>query len=474
MIEREEAQGIIAWSPNRLSRNARDTGWIIDLMDQGKLIEVVTPGQVFRNTPNDKFLLNLLCSQAKLENDNKGVDVKRGLTKKASLGMYPCPAAPGYANDMQGQKGLKNIKPDPERYHLVRRMFDLMLTGTYTVPQILRIANEEWGYRTRATPKHPSGKLPRTTLYRIFTSPMYYGQFEYGGNWYHGTYQSMINAEEYDRVQVLLGRKGRPRPKSHVFEFTGMMRCGECGSAVTAEEKIKRQKNGNVHCYTYYHCTKKLNPKCSQKCLEVKALKQQITTTIASLQIPQEFHEWAMKWFRVQHEQESTSRNAVLASQQKRYTDCVNQIDGIIDMRAKGLLTDDEFTAKKGELEKDKARLKELLDDTDNRVDRWLGLADDLLTFLEMAKEKFASGTLETRRQILSAFGSNLTLKDRKLNVSLENALLPMQTVSREVNAIQNRLEPLETPMNTRENERLYARHPIILRGWDSNPRPIG
>ena len=67
-------------------------------MDRGKLIEVRTPGQIFRNNPNDKFLLNLFCSQAKLENDNKGVDVKRGLQAKVKSGWFPGAAPVGYKN----------------------------------------------------------------------------------------------------------------------------------------------------------------------------------------------------------------------------------------------------------------------------------------------------------------------------------------------------------------------------------------
>ena len=71
----------------------------------------------------------------------------------------------------------------------------------------------------------------------------------------------MITPEEYDKVQMLLGLRGRPRPKRHVFAFVGMMKCGECGLSITAESKTKFQKNGNVHNYTYYHCTLSLHEK---------------------------------------------------------------------------------------------------------------------------------------------------------------------------------------------------------------------
>jgi hypothetical protein len=99
-----------------------------------------------------------------------------------------------------------------------------------------------------------------SNIYALFTNLFYYGEFEWprrSGNWFNGAHERMITPEEYDKVQILLGRKGRPRPKTHAFTFVGTMRCGECGMAITAEEKTKIQQNGNVHHYTYYHCTKK-------------------------------------------------------------------------------------------------------------------------------------------------------------------------------------------------------------------------
>jgi DNA invertase Pin-like site-specific DNA recombinase len=66
----EKYNGILTWAPDRISRNAGDLGKIVDLMDAGKLNEIRTFGQTFSNNPNEKFLLMILGSQAKLENDN--------------------------------------------------------------------------------------------------------------------------------------------------------------------------------------------------------------------------------------------------------------------------------------------------------------------------------------------------------------------------------------------------------------------
>ncbi len=81
--------GILTWAPDRISRNAGDLGRIVDLMDAGILLEIRTYGQKFSNNPNEKFLLMILGSQAKLENDNRGVNVRRGLRMRCEMGFLP-------------------------------------------------------------------------------------------------------------------------------------------------------------------------------------------------------------------------------------------------------------------------------------------------------------------------------------------------------------------------------------------------
>ena len=70
-IANDEYNAVLTWAPDRLSRNAGDLGSVVDLMDQHKLLHIRTYSQTFTNSPNEKFLLMILCSQAKLENDNR-------------------------------------------------------------------------------------------------------------------------------------------------------------------------------------------------------------------------------------------------------------------------------------------------------------------------------------------------------------------------------------------------------------------
>ena len=240
-IKKGEANAILCWHLNRLSRNAGDAALLIELMDQDRLLEIRTPGQTFKNSPGDKFLITLFCSQAKLENDNKGVDVERGLRKKATMGFYPGVAPMGYLNDKTKLRGERDLYNDPDRFSLVKRMWQMMLTGTYTPPQILTIANKEWGFRTRRTRKQGGNPLSVSAIYHIFHNPFYYGWYEYpkgSSKWYEGKHEPMVTKAEFDHVQALLGKKGNPRSSKHLtFSFTGLIRCGECDGMITAEEK---------------------------------------------------------------------------------------------------------------------------------------------------------------------------------------------------------------------------------------------
>ncbi len=469
-IENGEMNAIIAWHADRLSRNAIDSALLVDMMDRGKLIEIVTPGQTFRNTPFDKFMFGLQCSQAKMENDKKGVDVKRGLMKKAEMGVIPTTSTIGYGSDKYGQKGEKKIPRDPERFDLVRKMWKLMLTGTYSPPKIRDIATNEWGLRTKR------GKmLARSGIYWIFRNPFYYGMFEYpkhSGQWWQGTHDPMITAEEFDRVQALLGKRGRPRPKNHVFEFTGMAHCSECGCAITAETKTKRQKNGNVHTYVYYHCTKRRDPNCTQGAIEVTELKKQVAAEIDSIEIPPEFHTFAMKWLRTENEREAKDQKTVLTTQQKAYTAVVTKLSNLLDMRSNGEISSEDFAQKQTQYLAEKRELKKHIDLTDDRVEQWNRTGDELLTFIEKAQERFKNGTLQTKRSILSTLGSNLLLKDKKLSIDVENCLFPMKKVSPAVMAIKKKLEPPENGVNQEDFERLCSQNPIVLREQDSNLQP--
>lgn len=466
-LQKGERTGLIAWHPDRLSRNEKDAGEITYMLRTGVIEDLKLATYHFENTPEGIWMLQMALSQSQYESAKKGRDVKRGLTKKAQMGVYPVHAPVGYMNDKYGEKGYKTIHPDPERFDLVRKMFDLMLTGEHTPPRILEIATKEWGLRMR------NGKpFSRSNIYLTFSNPFYYGEFEYpvgSGDWYKGIHKPMITRDEYERIQVLLGKKSSPRPKQHTITYRGPIKCGGCGAMITAEEKVKHQKNGNTHHYTYYHCTRRKDPTCKEPAIEEKELEKQIASELATITIPEDFKNWALARLRDMNEQEASDRDRIYGSQRREYEACVRKIDNLIDMRANGELTEEEFKSRKNSLMSEKERLQGLLNDTDKRVDNWLEIAERGFNFAEKAAEVFEQAKenddLETRKEIFAALGSDLILKDRKLCVSWDNLLFPMQMMAKEVHAIHDRLEPAKKLGNTKDLGEIYSQNPILLRG---------
>lgn len=462
-IEKGRINALLAWSPNRISRNAIDTGIIIDLMDREKLLEIRTPSQTYRNTPNDEFLLGLFCGQAKLENDNKGIDVKRGLRTKVEQGIYPAPAPLGYMNDKFAERGNKTILPDPERFDLVRKMFDLMLTGRYTPPQILAIATDQWGFRT------PRGnKMSRSNIYNIFTRPFYYGRFEYpvgSGTWYTGAHKPMITEAEYHHIQFLL--RGSPRPKArrerHQFPFRGPLRCGECRAMITAEKKVKRQQNGNVHEYVYYHCTKRKDPTCSQSSIREEQLDEKIEALLAEIEIPEPFRVWGLDYLASRRDVDIADRQRIADTLQRSIAACEKKIDVLIDLRVNGELTEQEFADRKLRLSEERDGLRQsivrLESDPGTAVER----ADRLFSFAQHARSRFSKGDAQAKRAIFAELGSNLVLRDKKVIVEGNIWFRPLRSLAREVHTIHRRLEPRKTRMPAGRLAALYANNPRML-----------
>ena len=147
-VKEGKFNAILSWHPDRLSRNAGDLGALVDLMDQKRIIEIRTFGQKFTNNPSEKFLLMILGSQAKLENDNKSINVKRGLKTKCEMGLWPSVAPTGYLNSTNvNEKGVVYV--DKLRAHAIKKMFEKSAEG-HSGRKIFYWLRDEMKFKTKS------------------------------------------------------------------------------------------------------------------------------------------------------------------------------------------------------------------------------------------------------------------------------------------------------------------------------------
>ena len=210
-LENGKCSGILTWTPDRLSRNAGDLGSLVDLMDLGKLIHIQTYGQTFSNSPNEKFLLMILCSQAKLENDNKSGNVKRGLRMRCEMGLWPCRPPTGYRkSSLKEQRCVSVI--DEERAAVIKQMFEKVGLDGWSGRKIYHWLKHDIDFRTEYG-KH----LSLGNIYRILQNHFYYGRFEYpkkSNQWYDGVHVPTISKDLFDMVHEQLTRQ-KLEPRSH-------------------------------------------------------------------------------------------------------------------------------------------------------------------------------------------------------------------------------------------------------------------
>lgn len=276
--------GILTWAPDRLSRNAGDLGSLVDLMDQKLLLEIKTYGQHFTNSPSEKFLLMILCSQAKLENDNKSVNVKRGLRMRCEMGLWPAPAPTGYLNEKRiDRKG--QVIVDPERAPVMKQMFEKVANEHWSGRKIYHWLKFDMNFRS-ATSNKP---LTLSNIYRLLQTPFFYGTFEYpmgSGNWYTGKHQPLISKELFEQAQEYLKRDKIVRGESKEFAFTRLMTCGLCGSGITAQERFKTLKtNGLTVRYVYYACSRSRDLHCKNPSIREEELINQLIKLIGQIDV---------------------------------------------------------------------------------------------------------------------------------------------------------------------------------------------
>lgn len=467
-IEQGIIQGLIVWDLSRCSRNPIDSGSLSWLLQIELLKVIVTPHRLYLSQDN-VLLMNIEFGQANQFLRDLSKNVKRGLQTKINSGWRPSLAPEGYLNDTTEERGKRTIKIDELRFPLIRKAWDLLLTGNYTVPQILKIINEEWEYKIAKHKKLGGGKMTRSKLYTIFNNSFYYGEYKYSGKWCMGKHKQMITQGEYDRVQAILGKRGKQRPKTREFAFTGMVRCGECKAMVTAEEKIN---NFGSH-YIYYHCTKRIK-KCYQGSIELKKLEEQIDFLLSQIEIPESFKNWAIKYLNELHDKEAGEQVVVNRSVDEAYSDCVKEINNLIKLKISpmnsdgSLLSDEDFEKQMRGLKKKKGELEGKKQNIGARVSQWLELSTKTFNFACYARMHFKNAkTLQEKKEILATIGSNFILEDKILRLSVPKPFIAIRKGKETTDELVARFEPSEKIDISAQMMYLYAKNPTLLKTVD-------
>ncbi|MEV8440805.1 recombinase family protein [Actinosynnema sp. NPDC051121] len=430
-IERGEAQGLVAWHPNRLSRNEIDAGRIIYLIRSGKLRDLQFVTYTFDNTPEGIWMLQMWLSQSQYESAKLGREVKRGLDTKLRQGHSPHRALPGYLNSgATSLKGERYIYADEERLPLVRRAFDLALTGSYTTAEIHR-QMLAWGF---TTPRRGGKPQPITyaRVHKMLRSVFYTGYFEHGGELHKGSYPAILTMQEHQQLQLLLGRyrhdKTRRATKRDYVHYNGLMKCA-CGLTITPTERRKFYRGTNRTArYLYYSCTRKSSrrDKCDQPRLSEHRLHQAFEEAVAPYRLTAPFRDVALAALKERYETQVEQDEKVRDSQQREVDNLKTRLGSLVDMRASGEIDADTFGKQQTSYRERIAHLEQELSRGDTVRHKAQAATAQIFKDLAKLDADFRDAEPKIKRRILTAMArtdSNLVLRDGKLELQAKSWL---------------------------------------------------
>ncbi len=414
-LKEREVTGIVSWHPDRLARNSVDGGKIIYLLDQGILQYLKFPTFWFENTTQGKFMLSLSFSQAKYYVDSLSENVTRGMTQKAKRGEFPGKAHFGYLND----RNTKKIVLDPVTAPIVKQGLINFSKGNLSIGIL-----SEWLHE-RGVNNRRGHKLWNSQTHEMLINPFYYGAFIWKGELYPGNHQPLITKKVFDQNQTILKNipHGKFKRNQKEFVFKGLIKCGQCHHQLTAENHTKVYKrSGTSQTFTYYRCTKADRKiKCRQRYINQPDLVKQVNQYINSFIWPKDLIDKALTTISELKQAELKSTLHQLHQAKNQLDEINQQINRLIDLRLKGILTDNELLTKKNELTAKKLTLKSQSGQKYLNQNNSFEPIEIMFKNLSVAKKiRDDDQNLIRKAEWLKMTASNLFLEDKILKITQE------------------------------------------------------
>lgn len=220
------------------------------------LVEVVfelsRAGVQIASTQDDATFSSLLLAAVMGDRNfedsrRKSAAVRAGMDRRAAQGK-PGGGPPPLGYRWERTSGAWEV--DPQQAQTVRRIFAEYAAG-HSQLEITR------NLRRDAVPTKSGGEWHQGTVRGILANPAYVGRLRHRGGEVAGRHSAIVDEDVWSRVsersranaRTSGGGRGRP-PRESFLLLKGMLRCGECGSAMVP----RTQQNRRGGTYAVYRC----------------------------------------------------------------------------------------------------------------------------------------------------------------------------------------------------------------------------
>ena len=404
-IESLDGVGILAWHPDRLARNSIDGGRIIYAVDTTKIVSLRFPTFWFEPTPQGLFMLQVAFGQSKYYSDNLKKNVERGIRQKLRRGEWLTRAPFGYVNNPK----TRNIEPDVVKSKVIVRAYEEYSKGTYGLESLAEFLALHGVTTKSGTP------LGKASVACILKNKAYLGLTKHFNEYFPGSFAPILSLDLFEAVQKVLEKRAHPRKSktSHNFPFTGLFRCGECGSMITAQWSTNRFGTK----YRYYRCTKKKG-KCEQGYLREDALASQLNEQLQKISLPNDWTDYMLEKVEVWRKESVQSLGSSLGQIKDNEREMEQKLDQLVNLYLDGDIPKENYLAKKNELLKQKISLAHKLESAREKRKNWVEPLREWILDMKKATQLRNSVDFFEIRDYFKKIGTNPQLLDKSVSVS--------------------------------------------------------
>lgn len=361
-----------------------------------------------KNSPaTDLFHFNIAVSLAQYYSDAISDNTKRALEQRLRSGKWIGPPRIGYIKVVDANGNSFHDK-DPQKAHLIEKLFELYATGNHSVKTIREITYD-LGLRSKQ-----NKKLSPSMVHKILKDKFYIGIMTSKSVEYPHIYPKIVSQKLFNEVQeVLASHKKQPHKKaSKPYIFRGLIKCKNCGCSISPE--IKKGK------YVYYSCSN-FKGNCERIYVPEKELLEPIRELLKSIQLPNEKVGKIVEDLKTFTNNKNQFHERMIKQLQSEYNETQVRLDGLIDMLASRRITNDEYDKKLKQYKSKQNELNTQLQEYTNADEKYHIVASTVFSLANRALDIFESSEPNEKRQLLNFLVQNCLLSGKNLEFSIRS-----------------------------------------------------
>lgn len=271
-LRKSKFDAILAWHPDRLSRNMKEGGDIIDMIDEGYIVDLQFITHHFTNDANGKMLLGLAFVLSKQYSDDLSQKVKRGVKRKFLEQGFSPAYKHGYKHDNKGR-----YVPDGKNFELIKYAWEKRASGAMSLKDISEYMNSN-GYRRVIKIENSPDKsvdMDKRILSKLFKDSFYYGLLTQAGMTVDlrekYSFKPAVTEDDFFKVQRLTKSLLAPvhtRKALAFYPLKKILLCEFCGSVmyIAPSTSSSRTKFLTANCQNKYCLRRKSEYKGKRTC----------------------------------------------------------------------------------------------------------------------------------------------------------------------------------------------------------------